>query len=144
MELIYVIPADAAETSANGKFSLLGGGIETIFAPIFPVIHPRLALVVKLRALSPEVEQDHTFRVDIIGPNDFHVTPEARVEFRTGALPSEPDRPITFTLVMNMSSLVFPEPGMYLGHLYVDSQEVGTFPLGVQKHNPHIDEVSST
>jgi len=142
MELIYVIPADAAEASPNGKFSLLGGGIENIFVPGFPAIHFGLALVVRLRVLSSEAEQDHKFHVDIIGPDDFQVTSEVIVEFRPRALPGEPDRPITFTLVMNIPPLVFPESGTYLGHLYVDNQEVGTFPLEVQKLT--IDETSSS
>ncbi len=142
MELIYVIPADAAELNPNGKFSLLGGGIENIYAPTFPAIHPGLALVVRLHVLSAEVEQDHKFRVDIIGPNDFQVTPGAIVEFKPRALPGESDRPITFTLIMNLSLLVFPEPGTYLGHLHVDSQEVGTFSLDVQKLDS--DKVSSS
>lgn len=142
MELIYVIPADAAEVGPSGKFSLLGGGIENIFAPTFPAIHPGLALVVRLRARSSEVEQDHKFRVDIIGPNDFNVTPGASIEFKPMTVPGEPDRPVTFTLVMNMTPIVLPEPGTYLGRLYVDSQEVGTFPLDVQKINS--DEVSNS
>lgn len=133
MELIYVIPADAAELNPNGKFSLLGGGIDKIFASTFPAIHPGLALVVRLHVLSAEAEQDHKFRVDIIGLNDLLVTPGAIVEFRPRALPGELDRPITFTLIMNLFLLVFPEPGTYLGRLYVDSQEVGTFSLDVQK-----------
>lgn len=142
MELTYVILADAAELSPNGKFSLLGGGIENIFAPTFPAIHPGLALVVRLRARSSEVEQDHKFHVDIIGPNDFNVTPGTIIEFKPRTMPGEPDRPVAFTLVMNIVPIVLPEPGTYLGHLYVDSQEVGTFPLDVQKST--IDEASSS
>jgi len=34
MELIYVIPADAAQASSDGKFSVLGGGIENILDDI--------------------------------------------------------------------------------------------------------------
>ena len=116
--------------------------IENIFAPTFPAIHPGLALVVRLRAQSLEVEQDHKFHVDIIGPNDFNVTPGTIIEFKPRTMPGEPDRPVAFTLVMKIVPIVLPEPGTYLGHLYVDSQEVGTFPLDVQKST--IDEASSS
>lgn len=142
MELIYVIPADAAEASPNGKFSLLGGGIENIYVSTFPAVHPGLALVVRLRVLASEAEQSHNFRVDINGPNDFHVTAGEIAEFRLKVSQGEHDRSNILSLIVNMSPLVFPEPGTYLFQLYVDSQEVGQFPLFVQKLN--IDEVSNT
>lgn len=142
MELIYVIPADAAEANPNGKFSLLGGGIENIYAPTFPAVHPGLALVVRLRALASEAQQDHKLRLHITGPNDIHVAPEVVAEMRPNPLHSVPNRTTTLNLVMNIPLLVFPEPGTYLFHLYIDSQEVETFPLDVQKIV--IDESSSS
>lgn len=141
MELIYVIPADAAQADTNGKFSLLGGGIENINALAFPAVQPGLALVVRLRLLASETEQDHKFSVDIIGPNDFQVSSGDIAEFRLTSTSSVSDRPLAVNLILNMRLLVFPEPGIYHFHLNVDSQEVGTFPLHVQKINP--DEVSS-
>ncbi|SRR5216684_2767420 len=142
MELIYVIPADAAQASPDGKFSLLGGGIENINALAFPAVQPGLALVVRLRVLASEAEQDHKFSVDIIGPKDFRVTSGDIAEFRPTPLHGVSDRPLTVNLILNMTLLVFPEPGTYHFRLYVDSQEVGMFPLDVQKIN--IGEVSSS
>jgi hypothetical protein len=142
MELIYVIPADAAEAGPGGKFSLLGGGIENIYAPAFPAVQPGLALVVRLRVLASEAEQDHKFSIGIIGPKDFRVTSGDIAEFRPTPLHGVSDRPLTVNLILNMPLLVFPEPGTYHFHLYVDSQEVGMFPLDVQKIP--IDEVSSS
>jgi hypothetical protein len=137
MELIYVIPADAAEANPNGKFSLLGGGIDNISVPAFPAVHPGIALVVRLRAQTSEAKQSHSFHINIDGPNNFQTTPGAIAEFTPIALQSEPDRPIVLNLVMNIALLVFPEPGTYLFHLYVDNQEVGMFPLYVQLLNPN-------
>lgn len=133
MELIYVIPADAAQAHPDGKFSLLGGGIETINALTFPAVHPGLALVVKLRARAAEAKEPHDFRVDIAGPNDFYVTAVALIGFRSTVSQNEPDHPVTFNLIINMPILVFPEPGTYFFHLYVGTQEVGNVPLNVQK-----------
>lgn len=133
MELIYVIAADAAQAHPDGKFSLLGGGIETINALAFPVIHPGLALVVRLRAQTAEAREPHDFRVDIAGPNDFYVTAVALTGFRSTASQDDPARPVTFNLIINMPILVFPDPGTYFFHLYVGTVEVGNFPLNVQK-----------
>lgn len=133
MELIYVIPADAAQAHPDGKFSLLGGGIETINALTFPAVHPGLALVVKLRAPAAEATEPHDFRVDIAGPNDFYVTAIALTGFRSTASQDEPDHPVTFNLIIYMPILVFPDPGTYLFHLYVGTEEVGNFSLNVKK-----------
>src|SRR5438132_4339228 len=133
MELIYVILADAAQTHPDGKFSLLGGGIENINALAFPAIHPGLALVVRLRARAAEAKESHDFRVDLAGPNDSYVTSQAIIGFRSTASQDEPDHPVIFNLIINIPILVFPEPGTYLFHLYVGTQEVGNFPLNVQK-----------
>ena len=132
MELIYVILADAAQTHPDGKFSLLGGGIENISALTFPVFQG-LALVVKLGARVAEAKEPHDFRVDIAGPNDFYVTAVALTGFRATVSQDEPDHPVTFNLIINMPILVFPEPGTYFFHLYVGTQEVGNVPLNVQK-----------
>ncbi len=133
MELIYVILADAAQTHPDGKFSLLGGGIETINALTFPALHPGLALVVKLGARVAEAKEPHDFRVDIAGPNDFYVTAVALTGFRSTVSQDEPDHPVTFNLIINIPILVFPEPGIYFFQLYVGAREVGKVPLNVQK-----------
>jgi hypothetical protein len=142
MELIYVIPADAAQAVPNGKFSLLGGGIENINALAFPAVHSGLALVVRLRVLASEAEQDHKFSIDITGPKDFRVRSGDIAQFRPISSRSVPDRPFAVNLILNMPLLVFPEPGTYHFCLFVDGQQVGTFPLDVQKIDS--DEVSNS
>lgn len=137
MELIYVIVADAAQASPNGKFSILGGGVETINALVFPAIHPGLALVVRVSVQASEANQSHDFRVDIAGPNDYNVSAGGITEFRSVALHDEPDRPTTLNLVMNMPILVFPVPGTYLFRFYIDNKEVGNYPLYVLELNPN-------
>ncbi len=142
MELIYVIPADAAQASSDGKFSILGGGIENINATAFPAIQPGLALVVRLLVLASEAEQNHKFSVNIIGPKDFQMGPGGIAEFKPTSLRGVSDRPLIVNLILNMQFLVFPEPGTYHFHLYVNDQEVGAFPLDVQKINT--GEISSS
>ena len=133
MELIYVILADAAQASSDGKFSLLGGGIENINVLAFPAIHPGLALVIKLGARAAEAKEPHDFRVDIAGPNGFYVTAVALTGFRSTVSHDEPDHRVTFNLIINITILVFPEPGTYFFHLYVGTQEVGNVPLNVSE-----------
>jgi hypothetical protein len=141
MKLIYVIPADAAQASPNGKFSLLGGGVENINVLSFPAIHAGLALVVRLEVLASEAEQDHKFSIDIVGPKDFRVIAGNMLEFRPTSS-GVPNRPFAINLILNMPLLVFPKPGVYDFHLYVDGQEVGAFPLNAQKIGS--SEVSSS
>jgi hypothetical protein len=126
MELSYIILADAAETTSNGKFSLLGGGVETIFAPAFPTLQPGLAMVAKLLVSTSEAEQEHEFHIEITGPNGYHA-PLGDVRFKSipvrGASEST-----AINLIINMQVLLFPEPGSYTLHFSVDNQGIGTAP----------------
>jgi len=54
--------ADAAQASLEGKFSVLGGGVEKIFAPTFPVIQP-LSLLAKLAFDGSEIGEMQRVRV---------------------------------------------------------------------------------
>lgn len=142
MELIYVILADAAEATSNGKFSILGGGIENIYAAAFPTVQPGLAMVIKLRPAASEVELEHEFRVEITGPNEYHAARGDVVPFKIVSAPGTSDVATAINLVINMQILLFPEPGYYVFHFFVDSQEVGIFPLHVQK--PSASEISGS
>lgn len=131
MKLSYVILADAAESTSNGKFSLLGGGIETIFAPAFPTVQPGLAMVAKLLASASEIEQEHVFHIEITGPNDYHA-PLGDLKFTVVPLRGESESAM-INLIINMQVLLFPEPGAYTLHFSVDDQEVGSAPLTAQQ-----------
>lgn len=137
MKIIYVIVADAVQANPNGKFSILGGGIENIQAFGFPAIHPALGLVVGLSAQASEANQSHDFRIDISGPNDFSVTAGGIPDFRFAASHNTSERPSVIKLVFNMGILVFPEPGTYHFHLYIDAKEADNFPLDVLELNPN-------
>ena len=139
MELSYVILADAAESTSNGKFSLLGGGVETIFALAFPTVQPGLAMVAKLLVSTSEAEQEHEFHVEITGPNEYHA-PLGDLRFKV--LPGGEATDMTaINLIVNMQVLLFPEPGSYTLHFSVDNQGIGTAPLSAQQLDP--GEISS-
>jgi hypothetical protein len=145
MELVCIILADAAQAHPDGKFSLLGGGIENIRVIAFPVVQPGLALVARLRLLASETEQGHKFSVDIIDPKGFQVKSGDVAEFKPTPLHGVSDHPLMVNLILNMSLLVFPEPGIYHFRLYVDGQQMGTFPLDVQKINrPYADAMEAS
>jgi hypothetical protein len=142
MELIYVILADAAEANPNGKFSLLGGGIENIYAHAFPTVQPKLDLVMRLRPSASETEQDHEFRVELTGPNEYHAALGDIGRFKLVPVLGASGGATAINLVLNLQILLFPEPGTYHFHFYVDNQEIGTFPLNVEERSAN--EISSS
>jgi Family of unknown function (DUF6941) len=139
MRLSYVILADAAESTSNGKFSLLGGGIETIFAPAFPTVQPGLAIVAKLLASAPEAEQELELHIEITGPNEYHA-PLGDVRFKSVPVRGTSEN-TAINLIINMQVLRIPEPGSYTLHFSVDDQEIGMAPLTAQQLDP--GEISS-
>ncbi len=140
MELSYVILADAAESTTNGKFSLLGGGVETIFAFAFPTIRPGLAVVARLLASETEAEQEHEFHIELTGPSEYRA-PLGGLQFVVLPRVSVSEEAIPLNLIINMQIIAFPEPGAYMLHFFVDNQEIGTAPLTAQQLNP--DEITS-
>jgi hypothetical protein len=135
MKLVYTILAEAAEATQNGRLFLLGGEINTIWAPAFPAIHNRLAMVVKFD-LEPEDEREtpHTIRVDISGLDNPIRMKGADLAFNTPS--TEPDAsglPRRALLVLNFPPLLFPMPGKYTLQVIVDGNQVTEVPIQVQE-----------
>lgn len=129
MNLGYAFPADAAEVSGGSKISMLGGDFDTIFGTAFPLLHPKLALVIRLDALPEESGQPHQLRIELRGPLNTIVIPPMTQAFTPEVNPDEPTAPVKFLIVVNMPPLVFETPGTYAFRISVDEREVGQFPL---------------
>jgi len=134
MQLQYAILADSAQILPDGKFVIVGGGVEYISAPSFPAMNPSLALVVRLTVSSPEVGREHQFRLELLMPDGTSVLP---VQGNTMFTPKPPTTsgilaPLNYMFVVNFPGLVFPAAGKYAFRLFVDDHKVGEAPLYLQ------------
>jgi len=130
MQLLFAILADAATVARDGRLSILNGDLGAIEATAFPAVHPYFSLVAKLRATQEDGATGHVFRAELIGPNGTQLVKPA-----SGMLPFqvtlEDEDKGTFTagIAISFPLLVFPTPGKYTFHLFVDDLELGTVPL---------------
>lgn len=134
MQLQYAILADAAQILPDGKFVIMGGGIEYINAPSFPTMNPSLALVVRITVDPQEVGREHQFRLELLKPDGESIPPLEGSSVFTPQAPitSGVVIPLSHMFVINLPGVVFPEPGKYMFRMFVDDHEVGEVFLYLQ------------
>ncbi len=67
-ELVHAFLASSAELLADGRFCVLGGGIDAIGVPAFPVVLPVLAVVARFRVPPEQSGRVHQITVNAVGP----------------------------------------------------------------------------
>ena len=125
MKLAYAMLADAAQTTPDGKVSIIGGDFDTIYSTNFPALHPVLTLVIRVDFERPEANREHRLRISISGPLGGHViatdprpfTPTVPEGYRGGHVK-------TF-FVVSVNGLVFEQQGTYRIRITVDDTPVG-------------------
>ncbi len=119
--LSYTLLCDDVRQELGGKFSLMGL-FESIYANVFPAVHPRFAIVnewtggkgefsVKVRLLSPD-------KKDVLSESESKIN-----------LFSETQRHRDISVRFNTT---FPTPGTYWIEALVDGERVGLTPLHLQ------------
>jgi hypothetical protein len=132
-EIDYAFLADAAQASPGQKFHVLGGGLDHIGGPTFPLRHPHLALVVGLRVTAAEVDRPHELRFVLLDPDGAEVA-GASSSITVHGRPDARDRPVT--LAIDAWNLTFPTPGDYSFRLLVNGSERKRIPIVLVRMTP--------
>lgn len=138
MQLEFAFLADAAQATPDGKFSVIGGGFNVIYAPQFPALHSTLSIVIKLHVTKAEVGQEHNLRVELLNPLNATAMPPLGAKFTPTSNKDHPDWPITAQFAINLAGLIFEMPGKYTFRLSVDNVQLGTLPLYTAVQSPAI------
>lgn len=130
MQLAFAFLADYAEAAGDGKMTIAGGDVDTVYAAGFPAVYPKtLALVAKLTLEPGDVAKPHSLRIELIAPDGTSLLPENVTPFEPRSMPAVLDQPLKYTFVLNFPVLVFPTAGKYIFRLIVDDEEKGTVSL---------------
>ncbi len=127
-DIEYAFLADAASAVPGEKFNILGGGVNQIAGPGFPLRHPHLALVVGLRVTAVETDREHELRFVLIDPNGGQVA-EATAQVTAHTQSSGKD--VVLTMAIDIWNLSFPAPGEYSFRLLVGGSERKQLPLTI-------------
>lgn len=118
--------ADTAQVGAGDKLTVQGV-FDTIFAEVFPAVHTRMVLVVRLQLEPADAEREHSVRirlVDTAGRRLFEQRTRTQVgHIAPGELPST-------NLIYQLNNTTFHGPGRY--RFLVDAGDTHThIPLRV-------------
>jgi hypothetical protein len=126
-KLDFAFLADAAEAEPGRKFYVLGGGVDSIGAQAFPVVHPQLALLIRLLVHPTEAERPHALEIRLTDSDGGELVKlEGSFTAGTGGPPGR-EMPINISLAM--ANTRFERAGDYSIELLVDNQHVKSLPL---------------
>ncbi|MBI3292954.1 MAG: hypothetical protein HYZ73_09155 [Elusimicrobia bacterium] len=131
MEVEFALLADFVQATSDGKLTVVGGNIDTLWAGTEPIQHPVLGFAVKFLLSPAEVGRVHEVEILLINDDGVRITripgslqtqrPEQGLRGRRpGAL-----------LTMNFHSLQFPRFGNYQFDIMVNNTSLKQVPLRV-------------
>ncbi len=128
MEVDFAFFADAAEV-VNGKLYVLSGAVDTINAPEFPFVHPRIALATRLILSPGELGRDHMLEITVMDEDGKRMglaSGKINVQ-RSAGLPMGWRQGILS--VFNFVNARFERPGTYSVDIMVNGSTLKSLPL---------------
>jgi uncharacterized protein DUF6941 len=127
--LDFAFLADAAEAEPGRKFYVLGGGIDQIAGPQFPLIHPHMSLVMRFLVHPTELGLQHHLEVRMIDADGGELAKiegdiQAQGQVQTG-------RESGVNMVINFANARFERPGDYALEVLMNNQHMKSLPLRV-------------
>jgi len=129
--LDFAFLADAAEAEPGRKFYVLGGGIDQIAGPEFPLTHPHISLVMRFIVHPTELGLTHHLEVRLVDADGHEL---ARIEGDIQTAPSEPSgREVGVNMVINMANPRFEAAGDFAFDIMMNNQFQKSLPLRVSQ-----------
>ena len=135
MEVDFAFLADAAEV-VNGKLYVMGGAIDTIWAPAVPVTHHHLAFVLRLFFSPAEVGRTHRVEIHIVDEDGKRIA-SISGDLSVGEQPHVPlGWAKGFLTVLSFANLAFEKFGDYSFEVLVNSFSVKGVKLRIAHRPP--------
>ncbi|MHB8575263.1 MAG: DUF6941 family protein [Dehalococcoidia bacterium] len=135
LQVDYLVLADAAE-SVQGKQYILGAGWDTLFAIAYPVVHPHMAVALRLRVPWNDTNTPANVVLDIVDGDGHSILPDPpgpwRGTFTVGRPPHlAPGTNQGAVLVVNIDNTTFDRPGPYEIVVRINDAEAARSALNV-------------
>ena len=101
--------ADSAAVGAGDKLNVQGV-FDTIFAEVFPAVHAKMVLVVRLQLEPADAESEHTVRIRLVDQQGHRLF-EQHTRTQIGTI-APAEMPGT-NLILQLSNTTFHGPGRY-------------------------------
>ncbi|MGH2793305.1 MAG: DUF6941 family protein, partial [Actinomycetota bacterium] len=127
--LDFAFLADAAEAEPGRKFYVLGGGIDQIAGPQFPLVHPHMALVMRFLVPHDELGRAHMLTVRLADPSGTELARiDGQIETQVAKIAG---LAVPVNMVINMGNTRFEAPGEYAIDIIMNGEFLRTLALRV-------------
>lgn len=121
MKLVSLILCEAANILGDGRFNLLGGGVDQVRANQYPAIG-HLTVVIRVEVLPTEVGL-HRLVLRFVNADGKEITPPVNAELNV-------DLGVRFAnLVLGLQNFAYSAPGAYSVRVLLDGKEAGSAPI---------------
>jgi hypothetical protein len=147
MQLEYIFLAKFADITDDGLFTVVGGGINKIYADAFPSSWGSLYLVARVHLTVEDAQSQHRIALERESPKG-QIEPilgESSTKELPGTPEVGPDDKVGLTFALWLMNLTFAGPGVYKYRFKIDGRELGVAELlivGPHKENKR-DESSA-
>ena len=127
--LDFAFLADAAEAEPGRKLYVLGGGIDQIAGPQYPLVHPHMSLVMRWLLSLAEMNSRHHLEIRLVDADGAEL---AKIEgdIEAGGMPPA-GQTASVNMVINMANTRFDRPGDYAFEIQMNHQHAKSVPLRV-------------
>lgn len=121
--------ADSAEAEPGRKFYVMGGGIDQISGPRFPLVHPHISLLMRFLLHPTETGHSHHLEIRLMDSDGGEL---ARIDGNLDAQGTpQPGRELGVNLVINFQNTRFDRAGDYSVEILMNNQHMKSLPLRV-------------
>ncbi len=135
IQVDYLVLADAV-AAVGGKHYIHGGGWDTLFSATLPVVHPVMAVAIRLRVPWANTDRPATLVLDVLDADGQTILPDPPGPIqgtinigRPSHLPVGDDQVVPIALSLN--NLRFVGPGQYVVVCLLDGEEAARAPFRV-------------
>ncbi len=129
----FAILANYAEVT-DGKYTIVGGDIDTVHVEKFPGILPQIYLVAKLEVTEQDIGQTPSVGMKLVDPEGKTLAGPP-----PGTLYVDPAKACvgqSAGIVLNIVNPTFPSPGRYSLQLLIDDTVLVSLPFNVIERGP--------
>jgi hypothetical protein len=130
MELAFLLVADYANTTGDGKLNVMGI-FQSIFAAQFPVAHPEMYFIAQFTAGPAEYGRRRKLEIKLLDEDAAQeiVSFSTEVEIPRGA----GGQRVNIPAVLRLVNTVFPKPGTYEFSVVLDEDLKGSLAIQVDQ-----------
>ena len=132
MTLTFAFLASAAEIGADGRFFVLGGGIDGILVATLPSQIPAIAVVASMHFPPDECGVQHRVRMTATRPDGTHFESGDWLDVTPTALTSAPHLGANVRAAFGMYGFPLPEQGRYTLNFSIGDRHIGTLEFSVE------------